>query len=569
MSNSTTNYNNEDLITESWEILGGPGISVENVDGSYTISSDSSGVLTDGIDGLDDATTIQDALTVLAERVATADGIRSGAVIKATEDGTDPEYPEYGDLLENGLYIRLESESGKIVHISAFEIDKAVGIIAEMVAGKADIGDVDTVREELAGKASSTELELIKGDINLKADKDRVDTLAESIKTKADSSVINDIITSIEGKANTSSVTALSTAVQNKAEKVDFDLLYDDVQTKATKTSVENIKNDIKVLQDSLGSLSNSSTIKYIQQQIDTLKNQVQNCLTNGDTNQLVSDVESLSQSVSELNTHLESVESSVQSKASTKYVQGQVNELNKAITSLASRFGSKADKSALANKASQADLDHTVKRLSELTLKTEKDFEELNDCCDEIKSTLLNKASKTYVDSRLSDIETDLGSKASQLSVNETVGRLNNKITDLQTNTESAVTALGTELYDIDCHMTNELIELKSLVDIIENNVTENTNQITELVENDIKYEQEKMEWVRVMTPEAYNSMPPVGSQFSDGTYDPYAKQPNIIYMLVRYNKPVAVYIGDVLIAEANKDTGSVGFAYNFPIIF
>ena len=84
MSNSTTNYNNEDLITESWEILGGPGISVENVDGSYTISSDSSGVLTDGIDGLDDATTIQDALTVLAERVATADGIRSGAVIKAS-----------------------------------------------------------------------------------------------------------------------------------------------------------------------------------------------------------------------------------------------------------------------------------------------------------------------------------------------------------------------------------------------------------------------------------------------------------------------------------------------------
>lgn len=565
---NTTNYSNEDLILESLSILGGPGVSVENDGGVYTISSNSNGRLVDDIAGLDGAETIQDALVLVADKFSTVDGIKTGSVIKATADGTDPDYPEYTDLLENGLYIRLESETGRIIHISAFEIDKAVGIIAQMVAGKADIGDVESVNTLLAGKASSTEVELLKGDINLKADKDKVKEVADTLETKADKSVVDTILTSLGEKADRSVVSGVVTSMENKVEKSDFDILYNDVQTKATKTSVDTLRNDIRTLQGIIGSIADSVTVKYLQQQIDTLKNQLKNCLTEADGDRLTDDIESVNQSVTELGTHLNEVEASVQSKASTKYVQGQVNELNKAITSLASRFGSKADKSELAAKASQADLDHTVKKLSTLTLSTESDFEELRACCEEIKDALLYKASKTYVDNRFSEIELGLSGKASQLSVNESIGRLNNRISEVKTETETAVGNLSSEIYEIDCNMMNEMMEIRSMMDILEHNVNSNTDQITELVDNDIKFEQSKTEWVRVMTPEAYNSLPPVGSTFSDGTYDPYAKQPNVIYMLVRYNKPVAVYIGDVLIAQAEVK-GSEGFAYNFPIIF
>jgi hypothetical protein len=68
-------------------------------------------------------------------------------------------------------------------------------------------------------------------------------------------------------------------------------------------------------------------------------------------------------------------------------------------------------------------------------------------------------------------------------------------------------------------------------------------------------------------MTPEEYKNLP-TDPYYGDGSINPYAKQPNVLYMLVRYNKPIAVYIGDVLIAQAEQK-GSVGFAYSFPISF
>ena len=40
------------------------------------------------------------------------------------------------------------------------------------------------------------------------------------------------------------------------------------------------------------------------------------------------------------------------------------------------------------------------------------------------------------------------------------------------------------------------------------------------------------------------------------------------IIYLIVDFNKPKAIYIGDILVAQAEQK-GSVGFAYTFPIVF
>lgn len=40
-----------------------------------------------------------------------------------------------------------------------------------------------------------------------------------------------------------------------------------------------------------------------------------------------------------------------------------------------------------------------------------------------------------------------------------------------------------------------------------------------------------------------------------------------NVIYLVMGMNDPIALYIGTILIAQ--KEEGSKGFAYNFPIIF
>jgi hypothetical protein len=69
-------------------------------------------------------------------------------------------------------------------------------------------------------------------------------------------------------------------------------------------------------------------------------------------------------------------------------------------------------------------------------------------------------------------------------------------------------------------------------------------------------------------MTPEEYNRMSD-NPTYANGKINPNGKQPNVIYFLVKYNKPYAIYIGKILIAKAEEKIGSQGFAYTFPIVF
>lgn len=41
----------------------------------------------------------------------------------------------------------------------------------------------------------------------------------------------------------------------------------------------------------------------------------------------------------------------------------------------------------------------------------------------------------------------------------------------------------------------------------------------------------------------------------------------PNVIYMVTNNDEPIALYVGTILIAQ--REEGSKGFTYNFPIIF
>jgi hypothetical protein len=69
-------------------------------------------------------------------------------------------------------------------------------------------------------------------------------------------------------------------------------------------------------------------------------------------------------------------------------------------------------------------------------------------------------------------------------------------------------------------------------------------------------------------MTPDEYNRLP-IKPTYSDGSKNPNALQPNVIYFLVKYNKPYALYIGSTLIAKTEEKIGSQGFTYTFPIVF
>ena len=66
---------------------------------------------------------------------ATAD-ILGGDVFFATDDGRDPEILENGDLLANGMYIRLNGSDGSVAYISAFELDKSIDLYKKERTGK-------------------------------------------------------------------------------------------------------------------------------------------------------------------------------------------------------------------------------------------------------------------------------------------------------------------------------------------------------------------------------------------------------------------------------------------------
>ena len=70
-----------------------------------------------------------------------------------------------------------------------------------------------------------------------------------------------------------------------------------------------------------------------------------------------------------------------------------------------------------------------------------------------------------------------------------------------------------------------------------------------------DIKKSAER-QWIEVLTPEQYKRLPSS------------AIEPNKIYMCIKYNKPYAMYVGSVLIAQRDSKS-STGFAYTFPLTF
>ena len=171
--------------------------------------------------------------------------IAGGTVIKANPDGFDPDFLTNGGLLPNGLYIRIDTNDGKHIYISAFEIDKAIGIISDMSIGKANSADLEALATEVEHKASDIDLELVRTELGTKANKSRVDALSDSIKDKVSKTELETIQVALQGKANQTDLDEVIAQLENLSTNDRLAVLEELVGAKADASELNKIISDV------------------------------------------------------------------------------------------------------------------------------------------------------------------------------------------------------------------------------------------------------------------------------------------------------------------------------------
>ena len=485
----------------------------------------------------------------MAESLNT-NGVIGGTVFKATSAGSDPDFPSVTGLLPDGLYIRLENADGTHAYVQAFEIDKALGVIAGMTADKADTGTVEALSVELDSKASITAVDLMQSDIDAKASKADVLAIENQLEAKADAELVD----------------LLSDEIETKANATDVETLTASVATKANATDVETLQAEVKVLQEALGGLNNESSIAAIQNQINYLNTEIQKRLTLDDLTPVNTAISSLDTTVAAAAEKVNLFDAAIKKKADTVWVQGQINELNGAITPLASKLPTKADKSELAAKASKSDLDAVVKKVNNLSVTLTDKVTVLEDSYADLNTNVNKKVNKTAFDTAVETLTTAVDAKVDKANFNTTVNQLSSRIADVESDNSSIETNVSDSIYEIECEMNNALTEMRASISNQTKQITQQNTKISKLEQSSSSAaEQLKQSWVRVLTTNDYKKLRPA----PDGVpYNDRYKYPNIVYLVVDFNKPKAIYIGDILVAKAEQ-SGSIGFAYTFPIVF
>ena len=449
---------------------------------------------------------------------ATAD-ILGGDVFFATAQGVDPEYPNNSGLTPDGMYIRIVGTgTNNVAYISAFELDKSITIIDNMTKDKANKVDLDLLSSTVNEKATSEALQDAITLINTKADQTTVDGITETLATKGDAE------------------------------------------------DVEKLLTDVAALQELVSSLSNDSSITAITNQINYLNTEIQRRLTIDDLASTTTAINNLTASDATLSERMDNVEASVFDKASKTYVQGQITEVNTVLTEAVRKIETKADKIDIAGKANKADVDAVTASVEELTTTVDTLSQDVNTRFDELTTTVDAGASKAYVDSKYDDLTSQLDNVANKNVVGDAINRLTNRF---ETH-EQAQSTINSDLYDsiddIQHEFANISSEFRGSINAQSRQITAHTDEISKLKESSQDYkDQLKQTWVRVLTSNEYKrlSTPPEGVP-----YNPRYKYPNTVYLVVDFNKPKAIYIGDILVAQAEAK-GSVGFAYTFPIVF
>lgn len=488
-----------------------------------------------------------------------------GTTIISTNDGFDPEYNING-LIPNTLYFRLSAGDGQFNYINANGISQTIKRIDNAVNDKVD----------------NAQLNLLKNSVN-NSDlllSNKIDELESQLGSMADKTVINNC----DNCVSDDEFRELQDDVINKVNISDFQQFKDDVvnsltgdnsivgslnvKVNANTSEIDKLNNDLIILKDTVGALSDTTAIELIDAQIKLLENQLKEKLTKDSLTPINDRINEVVNDISLVNNRIKTVNSELNKKASNAFVQTELNNINDDIDDLRKNINNKIDASDLSGVATKQDVAVVNDKVNKLTHTTNTAIDSIKGNYNKLSSLVNTKADDVVVKKSIAEINTELTNKANIVNVNSQINGLSTRLTKLEVNDKKN--------HEIICKLDDvktdvEAVDKKfvGLTNAQTNKLNTIDSQIRELTNKDNKFEQQlKNEWIRVLTPSEYDALP-TNPYYSDGRVNPNAKQPNVIYLTVKSNKPAALYIGSILIAKAEDKIGSSGFAYSFPIIF
>jgi hypothetical protein len=493
-----------------------------------------------------------------------------GTTFVSTPEGKDPEYDVVG-LTPNALYFRIDDNNGGFNYIYANEISRSIKSVDAAVSNKASISDLTELESNISENKNlfNDRLNNIQIQLNNKAEKSDCDAfVGEDYALKSDLQHLQSIV------SNKMDVTALEdfkyevTAAVSGEDSIVGSL---EVLANHNKKSIDEIQKDIEALRKVSDDLSDTGVIDAIQLQIAALETQLSNKIAENisDIADIESSIDNVNTRVSVLTGQVSNVNNAINRTASKVYVETEINRIDDTIDSINAELNTKASAAQLTKKASKAELDNVAEKINNINNTVGNRLNTLEIEQKKLSNNLSTKANQDYVDDELSVIERDLTTKANIIDVNKNISSIEKRLTTLELSNEDSSEDLDKRVDTVESGLNSLSTQFKS----VNNNYTDKFNdydkQFKSLnnTDRDIK-QQLKNEWIRVMTPAEYQNLP-TNPNYSDGSRNPYALQPNTIYFLVKYNKPYALYIGSTLIAKVEEKNGNAGFVYSFPIVF
>lgn len=497
--------------------------------------------------------------TILLKLNATAD-ILGGEIFFSDENGCDPIYENNG-LEPNSMYIRLVGSDESVAYISAFEIDNILSSIKSLNEKAV------TLQTLLDDKASNTELKLLKSDLDTKADLTRVTAIENDFNNKADKTDVDLLIETINSKGDKSIVDKLVEDIKLKGNQSDISRLFQEINEKASIAEVNSIKKDITTLQSIVNSITDKGTIESLSKQIAALENKLAVKLSNDDLSGIHYSITNIKNDISSINKQIATNKEDISKKAAKTELETKFNVLKSILNNLHNNIESKANMSDVALKANLSDVTALTDKITSLN-------KVINDikCSDEtvyneLYNKLNSKADKKYTYDFIDTISESVKNKVDLDTYNSDTNNITKRLTNIETKWVEEYENIKKEIDEIECEVKNSLATLQAK-DTDINKQLSNQNKIIDLLKTTTNQHTELLKYpcVRVLTTNEYKRLRDYDPDLT--YYSSYYKYPNIIYFIVDYNKPKALYIGNIQIAKAEQ-RGSIGFDYTFPISF
>lgn len=290
---------------------------------------------------------------------------------------------------------------------------------------------VSELQAAIATKAEQSALtsavNTINGELDKKADKTTVADLDAAYKA-ADTAIGNRIGT-VEGN-----VSSLQTSVATKAEQQDLEDAIDDINgkldLKADKTTVNAldaaykaadtaIGNRIGTVEGNVSALQTSIATKAEQSDLESAVNTINGELAKKATtealntakNNLTAADTALGERIDGIDDEITGINTAISTKADSSALTSAVNTINAELALKATKAELAADKEEL-----QGNIDGVAEDLQE----TNATVSGHTTAIATINQDLAKKATITYVDGKVSDLNTEIGKKANQTTVND-----------------------------------------------------------------------------------------------------------------------------------------------------